>query len=149
METIDFRFDWLDGTGIQGQELAATYSALEIRVGASPVTRVLDHRARAVRDCIHVPLFPLAESLASNWWFLTAESRTPTDAERHEHRQRRCLQSRLRQLRPWKFRHPGYRAASDLPGHPHPVRSILIVKEERRKRTDYSARAESHPKENC
>ena len=91
METIDFRFDWLDGTGIQGQELAATYSALEIRVGASPVTRVLDHRARAVRDCIHVPLFPLAESLASNWWFLTAESRTPTDAERHEHRQRHSL----------------------------------------------------------
>ena len=91
MPTIDFRYDWLDGTGIQGPELAATYAALEIRVGASPVTRILDHRARAVRDCIHVPLFPLAESLASNWWFLTAESRTPTDAERHEHRQRHSL----------------------------------------------------------
>lgn len=91
MSTIEFHFDWLDGTGIQGPELAATYAALEIRVGASRVTRVLDHRARAVRDRIHVPLFPLAESLASNWWFLTAESRTPTDAARHEYRQRHSL----------------------------------------------------------
>lgn len=88
---LSFRFDWLDGTGIQGSQLAATYAALEIRVGASRVTRVLDHRARAVRDRIHVPLFPLAESLASNWWFLTAESRTPTDAERLEYRQRHSL----------------------------------------------------------
>lgn len=91
MPTIDFRYDWLDGTGIQGPELAATLASLEIRVGSSTITRVLDHRDRTLHDRLHVSLYPLAESLAWNWWFLTAESRIPTDAERHEHRQRHSL----------------------------------------------------------
>ena len=92
MPTIDFRHDWLGGTGIQGPELAATYAALEIRVGSSTITRVLDHLDRESRNCIHAPLFPLAESLASNWWFLTSESpRTPADTGDHEFRQRHSL----------------------------------------------------------
>lgn len=89
---VRFRFDWLDGAGIQGPELAATYAALEIHVGSSTITRVLDHVDQASRDCIHVPLFPLAESLASNWWFLTGESpRTGADSGDHEFRQRHSL----------------------------------------------------------
>ena len=91
MPAIDFRCDWLDGTGIQGPELAATFASLEIRVGSSTITRVLDHRDRTLHDRLDVSLYPLAESLASNWWFLTAESRIPTDAERHEYRQRHSL----------------------------------------------------------
>lgn len=91
MADLGFRYDWLTGEGLQGPELAATYAALEVRVGSATITRVWDHHDRALRDCIHVPLYPLAESLASNWWFITGESRIPTPAERHEYRQRHSL----------------------------------------------------------
>lgn len=89
---IDFRFDWLDGVGIKGPELAATFAALEIRVGADTITRCRDHQDGKLHDHIQVPLYPLAESLASNWWFLTGESlRSRVDTEDHDFRQRHSL----------------------------------------------------------
>lgn len=89
---IDFRFEWLDGAGIEGPELAATFAALEIRVGAATITRSRDHQDGTLHDHIEVPLYPLAESLASNWWFLTGESpRSRVDTEDHDFRQRHSL----------------------------------------------------------
>ena len=41
------------------------------------ITRVLDARAKTVRDFVYVPLYPLAEWLATNWWFLTQEINNP------------------------------------------------------------------------
>lgn len=80
MDTTELRFDfeWLDDEGIRGAELAATFAALRIRIGDSIVTRLLDHRSKSIEDRIHVPLYPLAESLATNWWFLNHEMRRAT-----------------------------------------------------------------------
>ena len=61
MSRISFKTDWVDADGIRGPELAATWAALEIRVDDSIVTRVLDARARTVRDFVYVPLYPFAE----------------------------------------------------------------------------------------
>lgn len=72
MSTICFESEWLDGTGMEGAELAATFASLRIRAGGTAVTKLLDHRTKAFREWIHVPLYPLAESLATNWWFLTS-----------------------------------------------------------------------------
>lgn len=91
--SFGFRFDWLDGDGVAGPELAATFASLEVRVGAVTVTRFLDRTDGSVSDRIHVPLYPLAASLTENWWFYGGESRSPTDSERHEFRQRHSLVS--------------------------------------------------------
>lgn len=69
---LEFESEWLDGTGIAGPELAATFASLRIRVNGTAVTRLLDHRAKAFGERIQVPLYPLAESLATNWWFFAS-----------------------------------------------------------------------------
>ncbi len=77
MSKLSFEFDWLDARGVRGPELAATWASLKIRVGDTIVTRVLDERAQTVRSVVYVPLYPLAEWLASNWWFITRECHNP------------------------------------------------------------------------
>ena len=74
---ISFEFDWLEAGGVNGPELAATWASLRICVGEDIITKVLDERAKTVRDCLYVPLYPLAEWLATNWWFLTRECENP------------------------------------------------------------------------
>ena len=73
MTAIDFQFDWHDGNGLRGPELAATFASLRIDVGRQPLTRVFDEVARTVRNQVFVPLYPVAEWLASNWWFMAFE----------------------------------------------------------------------------
>ena len=70
---VSFKTDWVDAEGISGPELSATWASLEIRAGDSIITRVLDTRAKTVRDFVYVPLYPFAEWAATNWWFLTRE----------------------------------------------------------------------------
>ena len=77
MPDLTFDIDWVDADGVSGPELSTTWASLRICVGDSVITRVLDTRARTVRDFIHVPLYPLAEWLATNWWFLLHECANP------------------------------------------------------------------------
>ena len=81
----------MDAEGINGPELSATWASLEIRAGDSTITRVLDTRARTVRDFVYVPLYPLAEWLATNWWFLTREVGNPTKEGDPRYRRRHAL----------------------------------------------------------
>ena len=75
---LGFKIDWIDADGVAGPELAATWASLRIEIGDSVVTRVFDERSRTVRDIVFVPLYPLAEWLASNWWFLLHEFENPS-----------------------------------------------------------------------
>ncbi|MDE2906437.1 MAG: ImmA/IrrE family metallo-endopeptidase [Acidobacteriota bacterium] len=77
-----FETEWLAAEEIRGPELASTWASLLIRVDDSVVTRVVDERAQTVRDHIYVPLYPLAESLATNWWFMLHEVGNP--AKNHD-----------------------------------------------------------------
>ena len=77
MPKLRFEFDWVDAQGVSGPELSATWASLRILVGDSAVTRVLDSRAMTVREFVYVPLYPLAEWLVANWWFLSYEIATP------------------------------------------------------------------------
>ena len=74
MPTLEFDFEWEAAPGIKGPELASTWATLRIRVNNSILTRVLDPSDNRVRDYIHLPLYPLAEWLATSWWFLLHES---------------------------------------------------------------------------
>lgn len=81
MAKLSFDWDWMDGPGVNGPELAATWACLRIKVGQSVVTQVLDERAKTVREHLFVPLYPMAEWLAVNWWFLTAEQERAVNHE--------------------------------------------------------------------
>ena len=93
MQKLQFELEWLDGSRIQGPELAATFARVQIRVGESILTRAFDHETNAVRDFVLVPLYPLAEWLASNWWTLTNESENPASRRRHGFHGRHCLKA--------------------------------------------------------
>lgn len=77
MTEIQLRFDWVDPEGVQGAELRATWAQLGVWIGDEPVTRVFDEKSRTVRDHVYVPLYPLAEWLATHWWLLFYEVETP------------------------------------------------------------------------
>ena len=93
MPELSFDIDWVDAEGINGPELSATWASLRIRVGDSIVTRVLDGRAKTVRDFVYVPLYPLAEWLATNWWFLTHEMENPAKEGDPEFHRRHALRA--------------------------------------------------------
>ena len=74
MPNLEFDFDWKEDDIIECPELDATLAALSIRIKDSILTRVVDpDDGMRVRDWIHVPLYPLAEWLAVNWWLLLHE----------------------------------------------------------------------------
>jgi hypothetical protein len=73
MSELSFEFEWLDPMGARGAELRATWARFAMKVGNKYPTRVLDEGARTVRDSVYVPLYPLAEWLAANWWRLLFE----------------------------------------------------------------------------
>ena len=91
MARLSFKTDWVDAEGINGPELSATWASLEIRAGESILTRVLDTRARTVRDFVYVPLYPFAEWMATNWWFLTHEMGNPTKEGNPHFRRRHAI----------------------------------------------------------
>ena len=79
---MPFRFEteWTAADGVRGRELAATWASLLIGVGDEIVTRVVDERARTVRDRVYAPLYVVAEWLVTNWWFLFHEAENPAKA---------------------------------------------------------------------
>ena len=93
MPKHDFELDWVDAEGVNGPELAATWASLRIHAGDTVITRVLDARAKTVRNFVHVPLYPLAEWLATNWWFLTNEYGNPAKEADPAFRRRHALRS--------------------------------------------------------
>lgn len=91
MPTLEFNFDWVDAEGIRGPELASTWAALCIRFADSTITRTLDERAKTTREFLFLPLYPLAEWLATNWWFLSHEFKSPNNSNDAGFRERHSL----------------------------------------------------------
>ena len=91
MPRIRFDFDWLGTSGVPSPELAATWASLRIHVGETCLTRVLDGAAQTVRNNLYVPLYPLAEWIATNWWCLGHELRNKSRASDSGYRSRHAL----------------------------------------------------------
>jgi len=91
MAQLSFHWDWMDAPGVNGPELVATWARLRIEAGSSTVTHILDERAKTVREHVYVPLYPMAEWLAVNWWFLTAELESAIKHEGADFRRRHSL----------------------------------------------------------
>lgn len=85
-------FEWKDPLGANGPELRATWARLSIVVAGTPVTRVFDDRSRAMRNGVHLPLYPLSEWVAAQWWPLWNEP-GPSPVERPGYEARHWLVS--------------------------------------------------------
>jgi hypothetical protein len=72
-----FMVEWQEAPGVRAAELAATWARLEIWIDEECVTRVEDPISGASRRGIYCSLYPIAEWVAFNWWFLQADSRVP------------------------------------------------------------------------
>jgi hypothetical protein len=72
---LELKWDWLPAREVKAPELCATWARLEIRVGGQSLTLVEDVESASSRRSIFVPLYPLAEWIAFNWWALLADSR--------------------------------------------------------------------------
>jgi len=107
---IKFRFDWEPAPGVRAPELRVTWARLEIWVGDECITQVEDIESRSIRRSVYVPLYPLAEWIAYNWWFLKAHSRPASLigdlGDLHPARGRRAALVRMRE-------HHNLRAAGD------------------------------------
>lgn len=90
MSDLDFDFEWADPLGARGDELKATWARLRVLVKGEPVTRVLAEGSRTVREHVNLPLYPLAEWLATHWWALCYEWSTP-GMDRPDFRSRHSL----------------------------------------------------------
>lgn len=77
MAELGLAYDWLSVEGVQGPELRATWARFTLRVDGTVVTKVLDEKAQTTRDDVYLPLYPLAEWLATHWWVLFHEVETP------------------------------------------------------------------------
>jgi hypothetical protein len=90
MNDLRINFEWIDPAGAEGPELRATWARLQLLIDGEPITRPLDNVSKTVRDSLFLPLYPLAEWLATHWWFLLNEIETPgrsteeTYASRHD-----------------------------------------------------------------
>lgn len=75
--TLIFSLTWENPQGARGEELRATWARLSIHVGATCVTEFYDASARTIRPDVYLPLYPLAEWIAINWWSITRENPRP------------------------------------------------------------------------
>jgi hypothetical protein len=71
MRKLKFEIDWIEPEAAKGEELAATWASLRICVNEIPVTRLSTFNGE--RERIFLSLYPLAEWLTLNWWYIHAE----------------------------------------------------------------------------
>ena len=81
MAQLRSEIEWIDSEGIRGPELSAAWASLRILVDDSAITWIHDARAQTTREHVFVPLYPFAEWLTTNWWFLHHESTNPLKEE--------------------------------------------------------------------
>jgi hypothetical protein len=73
--SLTFRFEWAPAPAVRSDELRATWARLEVWIGGECITLVEDQESQSARRSIYVPLYPLAEWVAFNWWLLKADAR--------------------------------------------------------------------------
>jgi hypothetical protein len=76
MSGLTLDFEWIDPAEARGKELRATWARLEILLDHTAITRLIDFESRGIRSSVFLPLYPLAEWLVTNWWFLFHEVET-------------------------------------------------------------------------
>ena len=74
-QELKIRWEWEAGARTRAPEHRATWARIEIKAGPDFVTLAEDRESGSSRRSIYCPLYPLAEWIAYNWWFLQADTR--------------------------------------------------------------------------
>ena len=69
-QELKITWEWEPAESVRTPEHRATWARIEIKVGSELVTLVEDRGSGSSRRSIYCPLYPLAEWVAYNWWFL-------------------------------------------------------------------------------
>ncbi|MBI3929512.1 MAG: hypothetical protein HY319_28475 [Armatimonadetes bacterium] len=77
MNDFAIEHEWADPCGARGPELRATWARLRIDIARQTITEVHDLDSRSIRSSVYLPLYPLAEWIAMNWWPLFYEVPNP------------------------------------------------------------------------
>lgn len=72
---LRIRWEWESGRLARTPEHRATWARIEISIGHDCLTLVEDRDSGSSRRSIFAPLYPLAEWVVYNWWFLLYHSR--------------------------------------------------------------------------
>jgi len=72
---LRINWEWESGRLVRAPEHAATWARTEMFIGPDCLTLVEDRDSGSSRRSIFVPLYPLAEWVVYNWWFLLHHSR--------------------------------------------------------------------------
>jgi hypothetical protein len=72
-------FEWLSGVTVQARapELQATWARVTFMADGVPVRLGRDKESNASQESLTVPLYPLAEWIAFNWWLIFEDPREP------------------------------------------------------------------------
>ncbi len=77
---LKFKTEWLDAPGVKDPVLASTWARFEIDVDGSgprlhaPPSSVINFKANSVQRGVDGTVFPLAEWIVENWWFVLHEA---------------------------------------------------------------------------
>lgn len=74
-EGLSFDFEWVPADGVAARELAATWADFAIYAGDDCITQVEDRITGSSRRRVFVSLYPVAEWMTFNWWFLHSHAR--------------------------------------------------------------------------
>ncbi len=74
-QELKITWEWEPAESVRTPEHRATWARIEVRIGSDLVTLVEDRGSGSSRRSIYCPLYPLAEWVAYNWWFLQAGTR--------------------------------------------------------------------------
>lgn len=121
---LNFEFEWEPAKGVTAAELQATWARLSILCGNESLTQVEDVASGSVRRSVYVPLYPMAEWIAYNWWYLTANARPSYLPERDWSFRSRLRMSENRSS--WLMHH-NLRAVGE--GLPWPDITLIPMKE--------------------
>ncbi|GII75216.1 hypothetical protein Sru01_01980 [Sphaerisporangium rufum] len=72
---LRIRWEWEAPPPVRLPEHRVTWARIEIAVGGDHITLVEDIPSGSSRRSVYCPLYPIAEWLAYNWWFLRADAR--------------------------------------------------------------------------
>lgn len=105
---LRFELEWMPAQGVAAAELAATWADFAMYAGDDCITQVEDRTTGSSRRRVFVSVYPLAEWMVFNWWFLHSHAR-PTLTPEAEWRS-------SREARRWDPPRAGWLASHNLRG---------------------------------
>ncbi len=77
MSSFAVDFSWEAPGRAKEPELRATWAQFKLSADSTSITQVVNYRAKTIRESIYLPLYPLAEWIATHWWWLLYEMQSP------------------------------------------------------------------------